>query len=138
MIGKDPGWSNYFRLIELFSDLTNSFQFHSHGASQEKFLKNGEIWKELDQTKKMWPTGIFSDHPFRSYSCLKMTCLKRNIKTASFFVTSDSRFLISWIKLAAISKQFKIGGSYCAHFLRLFGIIPGIMNFFNFQLCKVF
>jgi uncharacterized metal-binding protein len=30
------------------------------------------IWKELDQMKRMRPTGIFSDHPFRSYNSLKI------------------------------------------------------------------
>jgi hypothetical protein len=54
-----------------------------------------KIWKELDQTKRMQPTRMFSDHPFKSYSSLKMTCLKRNVKTADFFVTCDFRFLIS-------------------------------------------
>ena len=94
-----------------------------------KFLKIGEIWKELDQTKRMQPTGIFSDHPFRSYNSLKMTCLKRILKSAAFFVTCNLRFLISWLELAAISKRFKIGGSDWAHFLRLFEIFPSIMNF---------
>jgi hypothetical protein len=50
-----------------------------------KFLKNGEIWKELGQKKRMRPTGVFSDNLFRSYSSLKKTCLKRNIKTAAVF-----------------------------------------------------
>jgi hypothetical protein len=31
-----------------------------------KFKKVGEIWKELDQMKRMLLTGTFSDHPFRS------------------------------------------------------------------------
>jgi hypothetical protein len=44
-----------------------------------KFWKIGEIWKELDQTQRIQPTGIFSDQPFRSYSSLKMTCLKQFI-----------------------------------------------------------
>ena len=34
--------------------------------------KIGEIQKELDETKRMRPTGTFSDHSFRSYSCLKI------------------------------------------------------------------
>ena len=101
-----------------------------------KFQKIGEIWKELDQTKRMRPTGIFSDHPFRSYSSLKMSCLKRNVKTAAFFGTCDSRFLISWLEQAAIFKRFKIGGSDWAHFLRLFELFPGIINFFRFWLTQ--
>jgi hypothetical protein len=31
-----------------------------------------EIWKELDQTKRMQPNATFSDHPFRSWSSLKI------------------------------------------------------------------
>jgi hypothetical protein len=45
-----------------------------------------EIWKKLDQTKRMRPTGTFSDHPFRSYSSLKMTCLKMKRKNRSGFM----------------------------------------------------
>jgi hypothetical protein len=51
-----------------------------------KFLKIGEIWKELDQTQKMQPTGTFSDQPFRSYSSLKMTCLTMKCKIRSVFL----------------------------------------------------
>jgi hypothetical protein len=47
--------------------------------------KIGEIWKELDQMKRMRQPGIFFDHSFRRYSSLEMTCLKRNLKTAAFF-----------------------------------------------------
>jgi hypothetical protein len=43
-----------------------------------KFLKIGEIWKEPDQMKRKQPTGNFSDHPFRSYSNLKIR--PQNIK----------------------------------------------------------
>jgi hypothetical protein len=57
-----------------------------------KSNKIGEIWKELDQKHRMGPTGIFSDHQFRSYSHFKMTCLKRNVNAAAFFVTSDVDF----------------------------------------------
>jgi hypothetical protein len=59
------------------------------------FSSLGEIWKELDLTKRKQPTAIFSDHPFRSYSSLKMPSLKRNVKTAGFFVTYDLRISIS-------------------------------------------
>jgi hypothetical protein len=31
-----------------------------------------KIWKELDQMKRMRPTGTSSDHPFRKYSSLKI------------------------------------------------------------------
>ena len=31
-----------------------------------KFKKIDEIWKDLDKTKRIRPTGTFSDHPFRS------------------------------------------------------------------------
>jgi hypothetical protein len=31
-----------------------------------KFEKVGEIWKELEKTKRMPPTGTYSDHSFRS------------------------------------------------------------------------
>jgi hypothetical protein len=41
-----------------------------------EFPKTGKIWKELDQTKRMQPTAIFSDPSFRSYSSLNITCLK--------------------------------------------------------------
>jgi hypothetical protein len=44
-----------------------------------RFWKISEIWKKLDQTKRMQPTGTFSDHLFRSYSKLKMTCLKIDV-----------------------------------------------------------
>jgi hypothetical protein len=57
-----------------------------------KSNKIGEIWKEFDQEKRMRPAWIFPDHPFRSYSHFKMTFLKRNVKAAAFFVTSDVDF----------------------------------------------
>jgi hypothetical protein len=47
------------------------------------FKRIGKIWKELDQTKRMRPTGTFFDHPFRSYSSLKMKCLKIKCKNHS-------------------------------------------------------
>jgi hypothetical protein len=43
-----------------------------------KFWKIGKIWKELNQTKRIRPTGTFYDRPFQSCSSLKMTCLKMN------------------------------------------------------------
>jgi hypothetical protein len=39
MIGKGPGWSHSFLLIELFPDLTNLFRFHSQGALQKQFKR---------------------------------------------------------------------------------------------------
>jgi hypothetical protein len=41
---------------------------------------------KLDQTKRMRPTGTFSDHPFKSYSSLKLTCLKMKCKSHSDLV----------------------------------------------------
>jgi hypothetical protein len=38
--------------------------------------KIGEIWKKLDQMKGMRPARTFPDHPFKSYSSLKMKYLK--------------------------------------------------------------
>jgi hypothetical protein len=46
----------------------------SQGTKSVKIV--GEIWKELDPMKRMRPTSTFSDHLLRSYSSLKMTCLK--------------------------------------------------------------
>jgi hypothetical protein len=43
-----------------------------------KLEKVGEIWKELDQIKRMRPARTSPDHPFRSYSSLKIR--SRNIK----------------------------------------------------------
>jgi hypothetical protein len=43
-----------------------------------EFKEIGEIWKELDQMKRMRLTGIFFDHPFRSYSSFKIR--SQNIK----------------------------------------------------------
>jgi hypothetical protein len=48
-----------------------------------EFQKIGKIWKELNQTKRMRPTGTFFDYLFRSYSSLKMTCLKIKCKNQS-------------------------------------------------------
>jgi hypothetical protein len=56
-------------------------------ASYElKFKKIGEIWKELDQTQRMQPTGTSSNQPFRNYSSLKITCLKIKCKIRSVFL----------------------------------------------------
>jgi hypothetical protein len=51
-------------------------------------------------------------------------------------VICNLQFLISRLQQVAISKQFEIGGSNWAHFLRLFKIFPDI-KFFNFQQPKV-
>jgi hypothetical protein len=51
----------------------------------EIWKQNGEIRKELDQTQRMQLTGTFSDQTFRSYSSLKMTCLKKKCKNRSVF-----------------------------------------------------
>jgi hypothetical protein len=78
------------------------------------FKKIGEIWKKFDQTKRMRPTGSFFNYPFRSYSSLKITCLEIKCKNPSvflFLVICYLLFLISWLQMATISKQFKIGGS---------------------------
>jgi hypothetical protein len=56
--------------------------------------------KELDQTKRMGPTEIFSDHLFKNYSSLKMTCLKRKVKTAAFFC--ELRFFIFGILTSTV------------------------------------
>jgi hypothetical protein len=58
----------------------------------ENLKKIGKIWKELDQTKRIRPTRIFSNDLFRSYNSFKMTCLKINVKTTAFFVTCNFRF----------------------------------------------
>jgi hypothetical protein len=63
--------------------------------------KNGKVWKELDQTKRMRPT--FSDQPFKSYSSLKMTCLKMKSKNCSVFC--DLRFEIFLI-LTSTGRHF--------------------------------
>jgi hypothetical protein len=63
------------------------------GRTPFYWLKIGKIWKKFDQTKRMQPSGIFFNHPFKSYSSFKMTCLKRNVKTAAFFfVTAGCHF----------------------------------------------
>ena len=71
-----------------------SWFFQCWEALCEWNLRNGEIWKELDQTKNLRPTGTFSDYLFRSYSSLKMTCLK--VKSV-FFVIFDFWYLhLNW------------------------------------------
>jgi hypothetical protein len=35
------------------------------------------VWKELNQTQRIQPTGTFTNQPFRSYSNLKMRSLTR-------------------------------------------------------------
>jgi len=95
-----------------------------------KLKKSGKIWKELEQTIKMWPTRTFLVIRLDVTAVWKWHAYKINRKTAAFFVISDPRFLISWLKLAAIFKQFKIGGLDWAYFLSIFKIFPGIMIFF--------
>jgi hypothetical protein len=45
-----------------------------------KFWKIDKIRNELDQTKRLRPTVTFADHSIRSYSSLKMTCLKMKLQ----------------------------------------------------------
>jgi hypothetical protein len=72
-------------------NIDHSHVFHCLGKNAAKLPVNdifktiGGIWKELDKTKREQPTRMYSDHPFRSYSSLKMICLKSNVKTAAFF-----------------------------------------------------
>jgi len=70
-------------------------------------------------------------------SVKKLQQFENDMTKSKISVFCDFRFLISSLELTAISKRFRIGGSNWAHFLRLFEIIPAIMNFFpNFQQCK--
>lgn len=43
---------------------------------ERNFFKNDEIWKELVQTKGMGPTTFIFEHPFSSWSSLKITSKK--------------------------------------------------------------
>ena len=98
--------SHFPPIVTVFGKKWDNLRLMLQSSLWMKYRKFGEFWKELGPQKRMQPTGIFSENLFRSYSSLKMTCLKINVKTAASFVISDSRFLKSWLQQAAISKRF--------------------------------
>mgnify|MGYP006106163935 CR=1 FL=1 len=58
----------------------DTFKLLLHSFLWLKIKKIGEIRKELDKMKRMRPTGTFFHYLFRSYSSLKITCLKMKCK----------------------------------------------------------
>jgi hypothetical protein len=84
--------SHFFPTVTVLEKKVGQLKIDTAKLPVNEIFLNCEIWKELDQTKRMQPTGIFSNHLFRGYSSLKMTCLKRYVKTEEFFVTCKFRF----------------------------------------------
>jgi hypothetical protein len=50
-----------------------------------EFFKIGEIWKELDQTKRMQPAATVFDHPFSNLDQLNSEAASILIKVTHFF-----------------------------------------------------
>jgi hypothetical protein len=95
------------------------------------FKKIGKIWKELDQTQRMRPTGTFFDYPFRSYISLKMACLKMKCKKHSgLFIIY---VLIPCFQTAVTSKRMVAKGPGWSHFLHLIELIPDLTYSFKFH-----
>ena len=82
---------------------------------ERNFKKISEVWKELDQTKKMRPTATFFDHSFRSYSSFKITCLKmiwQNQDLTTLFTKKRTTFKLllrssPWMKFKKIGEIWK-------------------------------
>jgi hypothetical protein len=131
---------SFFMIKEAMTSNLGVGQSKQKSTFSDHFFRiwSSNRWTKLrkDQTKRMQPTGAFPNHPFKSYSSLKMVCLKMKFKNRNVFCLLICNFLISWLQLTVISERFKIRCSDWAHFLRLFEIFPGIIKNLNFQQCK--
>jgi hypothetical protein len=87
----------FFGIIVVYSNYKERFSFVVlRKFSRIDFQKIGEIWKELDQMKRMRPTGIFIDLTLREFS--SRSNLESNIvenwrnlwPTLQGFATTDS------------------------------------------------